>query len=72
MRTTIVRSPELEEDITAQMTSRGRVRELLAQMGPHARYLVSSGNGIASYRDVENVPAMGEAVVEFGRYPISA
>ena len=50
---------------------RENVRDLIARLGPHGRYMVSSGNSVATYCVEENVLAMGDAVVEFGKYPIA-
>jgi len=69
----LVLSGNVDVDMLSRATPaevRERVRELVAQMGPSGRYFMSSGNSIASYCDVENVLAMGDAVLEFGKYPI--
>jgi uroporphyrinogen decarboxylase len=50
---------------------RETVRDLIARLGPHGRYMVSSGNSVVTYNVPENVVAMGDAVVEFGEYPIA-
>jgi uroporphyrinogen decarboxylase len=50
---------------------RATVRDLIARLGPHGRYMVSSANSVATYCRVENVVAMGEAVQEFGEYPVA-
>ena len=69
----LVLSGNVDVDMLSRATPaevRERVRELVAQMGPSGRYFMSSGNSIASYCDVENVLAMGDAVLDFGKYPI--
>jgi uroporphyrinogen-III decarboxylase len=50
---------------------RETVRGLIRDIAPGGRYLVTSGNSVASYCDPDNVMAMGEAVQELGRYPIA-
>lgn len=50
---------------------RETVRGLIERIGPRGRYMVSSGNSVATYCLEANVLAMGEAVAEFGRYPIA-
>lgn len=71
----LVLSGNVDVDMLSRSTParvRERVRELVSQMGPGGRYMLSSGNSIATYCEVENVLAMGDAIVEFGRYPITA
>ena len=46
------------------------VRELICDLAPGGGYILSSGNSIPSYAQVENVIAMGQALKEYGRYPI--
>jgi uroporphyrinogen-III decarboxylase len=46
------------------------VRELIHDIAPGGGYILSSGNSIPSYAKVENVIAMGQALKEYGRYPI--
>lgn len=50
---------------------RETVRDLIARLGPQGRYMVSSGNSVATYCREANVLAMGDAVAEFGEYPIA-
>jgi uroporphyrinogen decarboxylase len=46
------------------------VRELIRDIAPGGGYILSSGNSIPSYAKVQNVIAMGEALHEYGSYPI--
>ena len=48
------------------------VRELIRDIAPGGGYILSSGNSIPSYAKVENVIVMGQAIKEYGRYPIYA
>ena len=64
-------------NIDVDVLSRGtvdQVRELTADTirtaAPGGRYLLASGNSVASYTQVENVRAMCDTNVEVGRYPI--
>lgn len=44
---------------------------LIERMGPRGRYMVSSGNSLATYCLEANRLAMEKAVAEFGRYSIA-
>lgn len=46
------------------------VRGLIRDLAPGGGYMLSSGNSIPSYANVENVLAMGRALEKYGRYPI--
>jgi uroporphyrinogen decarboxylase len=48
------------------------VRELIRDIGPGGGYVVTSGNSLAGYLKPENVWALSEAVLKYGRYPLSA
>lgn len=47
------------------------VRELVRDVGPGGGYIVTSGNSLAGYLKPENVIALSEAVLRYGRYPIA-
>ena len=70
----LVLAGNVDVDLLARGTP-GQVREtvrgLMRDIAPGGRYFVSSGNSVASYCDPQNVLAMGQAVQEFGRYPIA-
>ena len=46
------------------------VRDLIRDVGPGGGYIVTSGNSLAGYLKPENVVAMSEAVLKYGRYPL--
>jgi uroporphyrinogen decarboxylase len=46
------------------------VRALIRDVGPGGGYIVTSGNSLAGYLRPENVLALGEAVLKYGRYPL--
>jgi uroporphyrinogen decarboxylase len=46
------------------------IEGLIRDVGPGGGYIVTSGNSLAGYLRPENVLAMGEAVREYGRYPL--
>jgi len=71
----LVLSGNVDVDLLSRGTPaevRGTVRTLIRDLGPGGRYVVSSGNSVASYCSTDNVLAMGDAIQEFGRYPIAA
>ncbi len=47
------------------------VRDLILNIAPGGGYILSSGNSLASYVNIENVMAMGKALKKYGHYPIS-
>lgn len=47
------------------------VKKRLKEVAPEGGYILASGNGLASYLKVENVLAMAETNLKFGKYPIS-
>ena len=49
---------------------RQEVRGLIRDVGPDGGYVVTCGNSLAGYLIPENVLALGNAVREFGEYPI--
>ena len=52
------------EDVTNE------VRGLIRDVGPGGGYIATCGNSLAGYLIPENVLALGEAVREFGEYPL--
>jgi len=47
------------------------VRGLIRDVGPGGGYIVTSGNSLAYYCEVENVYAMRDAVHRYGEYPLA-
>jgi hypothetical protein len=47
------------------------VRGLVRDVGPGGGYIVTCGNSLAGYLKPENVVALGQAVMNFGFYPIN-
>jgi uroporphyrinogen-III decarboxylase len=48
------------------------VRDLIRDVGPGGGYIVTSGNSLAGYCKPDNVWALSEAVLKYGRYPLDA
>ncbi|MBW2147032.1 MAG: cobalamin-dependent protein [Deltaproteobacteria bacterium] len=46
------------------------VRRRIAACGPGGGYILASANSLAPYVKPENVKAMGEALLRYGRYPL--
>jgi len=55
---------------TPEETS-AEVRWLIESIGASGRYILASANSLPDYVRPENVRAMGEALLEFGNYPIA-
>ena len=47
------------------------VKNLIMDLAPGGKYIVTSGNSLAGYLIPENVMALSRAVQKYGRYPIS-
>ena len=48
------------------------VRKRIQALGPGGRYILASANSLPNYVKPENVRAMGEALLQYGNYPIRA